>query len=770
MVRFRKAIGHSVPRALIVGLLMVLTPILALGTGPALAQHTPVPAATTSLEGGCLPIPDTEPGVQFDLGRASDAPLPTNIPVIVTFRPSDANGLGRFLSELSNPASPNFHQYISAREFDARFGASPLGYESARAYFLSAGVAGLTTYADRMTLSFSASPSQLRALFHVSIAALLDQEGRSYYAPRGLPCLPDGIAPYVAGVQGLSDYSKFLLHTESHAQLVPGSSSATPSAQRTIAPAYKSTPCSSAGGPFTCTNVGSRSYPAPFGNLTAASDLQVTYGTSGLYSASGYPTKTSVATILWVNTIDNSSGAGTFCASLSSTNYAAPFFPSDISNFFTYTLPAGEPKPHAIGVPIVDGAGQAPGPGRSASCDSGGNEFESTLDLGMVGSLAPGANVYEVYGDGGNSGTTDLAFADILNPNSSEGTGMTPATIAGLANVSVISNSWGYQVYNDTSWYSDLQQAQARGISVLAATPDSGDNTSNAPAGQAYGTFGDVAVGGTTVRLSSSTLSRTSEIAWYEGAGSHSGSGGGVADVTNPSLGCGTGGAQCFPEPAWQVGSADANAVIRAVGSGRGEPDISAIANDTVLSLTYAGGNYSILCLVNGCSFFIFSGNSVATPVEAGVIDTVDHALMGIGGAPVGFLDPVAYGLGQDQFSGNLSSKLPFFDVQQYGNANFSALRGYDLVTGWGPINALNLTSYLTPHPITFRETGLPSGTSWSVTIGGWTIHSNTSAVVFKLAYGVYHFVAQRIPGFPLHPSQGIVTMTNAPRTVKITY
>ena len=82
------------------------------------------------------------------------------------------------------------------------------------------------------------------------------------------------------------------------------------------------------------------------------------------------------------------------------------------------------------GVPI-NGAVK---PGLSATYDTTGANDENTLDLEMVGSTAPGASIYNVYGPNSTYLSIDSAFAFILNPNS---------TYKALDNVSVITNSWG---------------------------------------------------------------------------------------------------------------------------------------------------------------------------------------------------------------------------------------------------------------------------------------------------------------------------------------
>ncbi len=371
-----------------------------------------------------------------------------------------------------------------------------------------------------------------------------------------------------------------------------------------------------------------------------------------------------------------------------------PYVPADVSAFYNETLPASEPHARVMGVPLN---GAAP-PGPSASYDTTGANFENTLDLQMVGSTAPGASVYNVYGPSPSSANLDAAFSYVLNPTN------TP----GLANVSVITNSWGAPDYNDTNWFQDLQEAQARGVSVLAATGDSGDNPlspkyeggpdyTEFPSAMAYRTFGVTAVGGTTVKLNPTPSSAVylhliAQTAWYD-ATVPDGSTGGVSTV--------------FPEPSWQL-STSANAVIQ--GQGRGTPDIAAIANSTLVTITIDGIQYQASDATYGGEFYYASGTSVASPLEAGIVAEIDHVLAAHGDSALGFLNPQLYELANMEFAPLTSTAttgydvtgsfvsplptLPLLDVTTGGNSVYVALPGYDLATGWGSIDGYNYTMY----------------------------------------------------------------------------
>ncbi len=63
---------------------------------------------------------------------------------------------------------------------------------------------------------------------------------------------------------------------------------------------------------------------------------------------------------------------------------------------------------------------------------------------------------------------------------------------------------------------------------------------------------------------------------------------------------------------------------------------------------------------------------------------------------------------------------------------------------------------------VTFTETGLPSGTSWSVTLNGSVGHSTTDTVVFPATNGSYDYTLGGISNYEGSPTSGSVLVTGA--------
>ena len=62
-------------------------------------------------------------------------------------------------------------------------------------------------------------------------------------------------------------------------------------------------------------------------------------------------------------------------------------------------------------------------------------------------------------------------------------------------------------------------------------------------------------------------------------------------------------------------------------------------------------------------------------------------------------------------------------------------------------------------HTASFSETGLPSGTNWSVTLGGVTHTSTGTKVTFTEPNGSYGFTIPTVPGYSSAPSKGTLVV-----------
>ena len=624
----------------------------------------------------------------------SDAQLgPVNqskiLNVLVTLEYRNLSGLSNLLMNLQDPFSPQYHRYLTDSQFISMFSPGNSEYASYESFFRSNGLTVSRTFADRVSISLTGTVSQFEDVFHTQIM-LYHAPGKTFFAPDAAPSV-DASFGKIASISGLSD------------RFTP-----------TLSPLF----------------TGSGSTQNFYG-----SDFQTAYQLKQLYTQFGYPSNETVATILWAG--HNSSGTS-----------VAPYNPTDISTYFAKDLPSGEPAPSVYGYPVC---GALP-PGPSSQYDSTHANIESTLDLEMAGSTAPGASIVEVYGSAPCLSDLNVAFASVLSP------GYNTTVNSALSKVVAISNSWGTPDCNDSTWMQYEMEAAARGITVLASSGDNGNTPSpvpSFPASMAYNDFGTMAVGGSYSELSgtqssngSGTTGILSQAVWFNTPCKGNGSQGGVSKI--------------FSEPNWQLSSSDASGVISGaanitgVSSGRGTPDIAA-----------DGANMTIYISINGqTGYFLVDGTSIASPLVAGQIATIDHSLH----SPEGFINPLLYKFGQEQVSGSLHVKPVFYFINNGSNADFKANDGYSLAVGWGSINSYNLINAQLGHKVSFNETGLSSG-KWYVNISGASEDASAgSSVVYCLPNGSYSFnVSSTNESYSSYPSSGNITV-NGSLTVNITF
>ncbi|PLZ04271.1 peptidase S53 [Burkholderia sp. WAC0059] len=303
----------------------------------------------------------------------------------------------------------------------------------------------------------------------------------------------------------------------------------------------------------------------------------------------------------------------------------------EAADLAAYFESLGVPQPRVEAV-SVDGASNTP------SGDPGGPDGEVTLDVEIVGALAPAALIAVYF-----TPNTEAGFVDALSAALHDTT----------RRPSVVSISWGapestwseqtLNALNDT-----LQTAVALGVTVCVASGDSGSSDGvgdgadhvDFPASSPYA----LGCGGTHLSASGGRIA--SETVWGEAAeGDDGASGGGVSTV--------------FALPAWQNGLA----VARSGGgtqplTKRGVPDVAGDADPA--------SGYAVR--IDGTDTVV-GGTSAVAPLWAALIARINAAR----GKPVGFVNAVLY---QQQGA--------FNDITSGSNGDFDAAPGWDACTGLG--------------------------------------------------------------------------------------
>ncbi len=322
---------------------------------------------------------------------------------------------------------------------------------------------------------------------------------------------------------------------------------------------------------------------------------------------------------------------------------------TDLADLTTYFSSIGQTNKVPVTLYSVDGA--------STSCvdsSAGGNcdDTEQTLDMTQAIGMAPGLASLVMY-----VGATDTAIIRAMTTHNP-----LPTTIG---------CSWGWTPADSTTLDPYFQRMAAQGQNFFAASGDSSNwSASNEawPADDAN----IASVGGTDLVTASPAGTWKSETAWSD-------SGGGISPDQ-------------IPIPAWQQLSGVINSSNQGSTTLRNGPDVSANANFTFYTCADQ----------TACQANQYGGTSFAAPMWAGYTALVNQQLASNGQPPIGFLNPTIY-------AQNVTSvyKTDFHDITSGTSGSYSAVVGYDLVTGWGSPNGAALINALAPSHTTAPAFGI---------------------------------------------------------------
>jgi hypothetical protein len=183
----RTAFGRAVLLALLAVFPLVPEPLLyGQASAVTLATHTSQ-ALTSAVETG------TVPGSQ-----------PMVVTLTLTPPPDRAAALDRFLTDLADPSSPSYHQWITPKVFASTYGATSAQIAAVTAWAESQGLTVGPPSAGGTRLSLSGSATQVESAFAIGLHTY-QLAGASYFATPDQPSLPSAVASLIASIDGLDN-------------------------------------------------------------------------------------------------------------------------------------------------------------------------------------------------------------------------------------------------------------------------------------------------------------------------------------------------------------------------------------------------------------------------------------------------------------------------------------------------------------------------------------------------------------------------------------
>jgi len=546
--------------------------------------------------------------------------------VSVYLSPTNEAQLQQLIRDIYTPGTAQYHHFLTPQQFHAQFSPTASTVNAVQGFLSQKGLKVQATAGSNMYVDATGSVEQVEKAFGVT-ENQYTYKGKTLQANAQAPSIPDSLAPYVTFIGGLDDSNQLIQPNISTGQpdAPPGYGYATPG------------PCSTYYGD----TLGTVSpAPAPYpGTMPwqpcgyTPSQMRAAYGLTSDNTGEGVTIGITDAFASPTIVQD---------ANQFSANHHLP--PLDSSNFSQIVVPGTYHFPENL-------------------LDPQGWYGEESLDVEWVHAMAPKAKI--IYVGAQNSEVPlDHALEALIDSDS----------------VNIITNSWGW--LGEPAQYGHLhadefafEQAAVEGISVLFSSGDNGDVAAYTgiaegswPATSPYVT----AVGGTTLELDKSGAK--SEYGWGTYFSELMNNGAPAESLTGDSwspmppeffYGSGGGISLSFGQPAYQAGVVP-NSLATSTTTASGQtvtfssphrvtPDVAMDADPNTGGLygeTYKiSGNALVdqgcLQLSNKLEYCErrIGGTSLASPLFAGVLASVDQARFAKNESAVGFVNPALYSL-----------------------------------------------------------------------------------------------------------------------------
>ncbi len=117
----------------------------------------------------------------------------------------DRDTFNELIQQIYDPASTNYHHYLTPEQIAARFGPTETDYQAVIAFARTNGLAVIRTHSDRTLLSLEGPVANIEKALHVTMRIYQHPtEARTFYAPDAEPSLD--LAVPILGISGLNDY------------------------------------------------------------------------------------------------------------------------------------------------------------------------------------------------------------------------------------------------------------------------------------------------------------------------------------------------------------------------------------------------------------------------------------------------------------------------------------------------------------------------------------------------------------------------------------
>jgi len=207
-------------------LLLFFSPVVFAGllmAAPALAQSQEAETVSKTPSRLVSPIDEhvlvtLKGNVRQDLATAPDLGLvedgkPLHLFLLLQRTTAQQADLDNLIERQQQQTAPEYHKWLTPKEFGARFGASQEDIAKISAWLESHGFQVRSVLNNASMIDFAATAGQVRDSFHTELH-YFNIRGGKYLANVKDPQIPAALAPVVAGIKGLAKIPPHMNHTQ----------------------------------------------------------------------------------------------------------------------------------------------------------------------------------------------------------------------------------------------------------------------------------------------------------------------------------------------------------------------------------------------------------------------------------------------------------------------------------------------------------------------------------------------------------------------------